>query len=107
MDSSDHIELRDYQQECVDTVDTLDSGSHLVQMATGLGKTVTFSRLTRRGRMLVLSHRDELVYQPVKYFDVPVGIEKGRARSNGEEVVSASVQTLSRRPDVFGPGDFD
>lgn len=107
LDSSDHIELRDYQQECVDTVDALDSGSHLVQMATGLGKTVTFSRLARRGRMLVLSHRDELVYQPVKYFDVLVGIEKGRARSNGEEVVSASVQTLSRRPDVFGPGDFD
>ncbi len=101
------ITLRDYQRECVDTVDALESGSHLVQMATGLGKTVTFSRIARKGRMLVLSHRDELVYQPVKYFDVPVGIEKGPARAGDEEVVSASVQTLSRRLDSIRPGEFD
>ncbi len=104
---SAQITLRDYQQECVETVNALKDGSHLVQMATGLGKTVTFSRLARHGRMLILSHRDELVYQPVKYFDVPVGIEKGQVRSDGEEVISTSVQTLSRRLDMFKPGEFD
>lgn len=33
------IELRDYRQECVETIDTLDGGGRLVQMATGPGKT--------------------------------------------------------------------
>lgn len=102
------IELRDYQRECVAAIDALDGGSHLVQMATGLGKTVTFSRIARPGRMLVISHRDELVYQPVKYFDCEVGIEKGPESSHGEEVVSTSVQTLARRLEsTFRPGEFD
>ena len=102
------IELRDYQRECVAAIDALDGGSHLVQMATGLGKTVTFSRIARPGRMLVISHRDELVYQPVKYFDCEVGIEKGPESSHGEEVVSTSLQTLARRLEsTFRPGEFD
>ncbi len=103
------ISLRPYQQECVDTIDALEGGAHLVQMATGLGKTVTFSAIKRRGRVLILSHRDELVRQPVRYYDCPVGIEKASETSNGEEVVSASVQTLSRagRLERFAPGAFD
>ena len=83
---------------------------HLVQMATGLGKTVTFANIHRHGRMLILSHRDELVAQPVKYFDCPVGIEKAERHSDGEPVVSGSVQTLSRGTRLernFKPGDFD
>ena len=104
------VTLRDYQRECIDVIAGLAGGSHLVQMATGLGKTVTFANIPRRGRMLVLSHRDELVYQPVRYFDCPVGIEKAGERSAGEEVVSASVQTLSRGSRLserFRPGEFD
>ncbi len=53
--SPDELVLRDYQQECVDICDSLGSGSHLVQMATGLGKTVTFSKIARKGRVLLLS----------------------------------------------------
>ncbi|MDE6424863.1 MAG: hypothetical protein K2K89_01825 [Ruminococcus sp.] len=34
--------LRDYQQECVDIIDRMESGSFLVAVATGLGKTVIF-----------------------------------------------------------------
>ena len=105
-----HITLRDYQRECIDVIGRLEGGSHLVQMATGLGKTVTFANIPRHGRVLVLSHRDELVNQPVRYFDCPVGIEKASTHSHGEEVVSASVQTLSRGSRLqrtFQPGDFD
>lgn len=109
MPASQPIALRPYQQECVDTINALEGGAHLVQMATGLGKTVTFSSIERRGRVLILSHRDELVRQPVKYYDCPVGIEKASEASNGEAVVSASVQTLSRpgRLERFAPGAFD
>ncbi len=101
------MELRPYQQECVDLVDAQPPGSYLIQMATGLGKTVTFSRFPRHGgRMLILSHREELAEQPRKYFACSFGVERGPCRSHGEEVVSASVQSLARRLDRFGPEDF-
>ena len=44
------IQLRDYQQECVDIINNTESGSYLVAVATGLGKTVIFSHIARRGR---------------------------------------------------------
>ncbi|WP_085545196.1 DEAD/DEAH box helicase [Dethiosulfovibrio salsuginis] len=100
-----HFKLRPYQEECLASIPEV--GAFLVQMATGLGKTVTFSNIPRRGRMLLLSHREELVRQPAKYFPCSFGIEQGKNRSRGESVVSASVQTISRRLEHFGRDDFD
>lgn len=99
--------LRPYQQECVVTLNQIDSGSHLVAMATGLGKTVVMPFIKSNGRVLILSHREELVNQPVKYFSTPVGFEQAKRRSNGEEIVCASVQSLVRRLDRFSPDEFD
>lgn len=99
------IKLRPYQQECIEAIP--ERGSFLIQMATGLGKTVTFSRIPRKGRMLILSHRDELVRQPAKYFDCSFGIEQAEYRSHGEEVVSASVQSLVRWLNKFDREEFD
>ena len=102
-------ELRDYQKECVDIINHTYSGNHLVVMATGLGKTVTMGGIERLGRTLILSHRDELVRQPQKYFDCSFGIEKANEESDQEEVVSASIQTISRssRLEKFSPDAFD
>lgn len=101
------MKLRDYQQECIDTIEAQPPGAYLVQMATGLGKTVTFANLPRHGeRMLILSHREELVEQPRKYFACSYGVERAEFTSHGEEVVSASVQSLAKRLDRFGPEDF-
>lgn len=97
--------LRPYQKECIEALP--ESGSVLVRMATGMGKTVMFSQIPRKGRMLILSHRKELVEQPAKYFDCSFGIEQGDRHSNGEEVISASVQSMVRRLDQFQPDDFD
>ena len=104
-----NIVLRDYQQECIDAIVKAGAGRHLVVMATGLGKTVTFAAIPRTGRTLILSHRDELVRQPEKYFNCSFGVEKASEYSNGEDVVSASVQTLrrDRRLHEFKEGDFD
>lgn len=99
--------LRDYQKECIDIINQKENGRYLVQMATGLGKTVTFANIPRKGRTLLLSHREELVNQPKKYFNCSFGIEQGKNYSNGEEVVSASVQSLARRLERFKPSDFD
>ena len=100
-------ELRPYQQECVDIIDNMEKGSGLVSMSMGLGKTVVFSHIKRKGRVLILSHREELVHQPEKYYDCSFGVERAEEFSNGEEVVSASVQTLVRRLHRFNPDDFD
>ena len=101
------ISLRPYQQECIDTILAQPPGSYLAQMATGLGKTVTFANIPRKGRVLLLSHREELVEQPRKYYDCSFGVERGQEKSHGEEVVSASVQSLVRRLDRFEPDAFD
>lgn len=101
------MELRPYQKECISAIEEQPSGSYLAQMATGLGKTVTFANIPRHGnRMLILSHREELVEQPRKYFDCSYGVERASSHSNGEEVVSASVQTMVRRLDRYDPDDF-
>lgn len=105
------ITLRPYQQECVNTIDALPDGAHsIVALATGLGKTVVISRINRKGRMLILSHRDELVRQPEKYFNCTFGIEKADEQaSETDEVVSASVQSLyhENRLHRYLPDAFD
>lgn len=101
------MELRDYQRECISVIEAQPPGAYLCQMATGLGKTVTFANIPRHGRVLLLSHREELVEQPRKYFNCSFGVERAEYRSHGEEVVSASVQTLTRRLSRFRPDDFD
>lgn len=101
------LQLRDYQQECIELIDNLEPGSYLIQMATGCGKTATFTNIKRKGRVLVLAHREELVTQPIKYYDCPVGIEMANHKSNNEPVVIASVMSLTHRLDKFKPDDFD
>lgn len=105
METSRRFELRPYQRECIEALP--QRGAFLVHMATGLGKTVTFSQIPRQGRMLILSHREELVYQPRKYFSCSYGVEQAGNKSNGEEVVSASVQSLVRRLKKFDEDAFD
>lgn len=101
------LELRDYQKEVLNIIDKLSPGSYLIQMATGLGKTATFANIRRKGKVLVLAHREELIKQPAKYYDCPVGCEMAELKSNGEEVVIASVQTLVHRLEKFSPDEFD
>lgn len=101
------LKLRDYQKECLDLIDNLQPGSYLIQMATGLGKTATFTNIKRKGRVLVLAHREELVTQPIKYYDCPVGIEMANSKSHREPVVIASVQSIVHRLEKFKPTEFD
>ncbi len=99
--------LRDYQKECIEKIEEVKEGNYLIVLPTGAGKTYVFSHIPRHGRVLILSHRDELVRQPQKYYDCSYGVEKAKEKSNGEEVVSASVQSLVRRLNRFDPYDFD
>lgn len=102
------MQLRPYQRECINTIESQHPGAYLIQMATGMGKTVTFANIPRQGRMLILSHREELVRQPIKYFSCRTGIEQADMHASPwDEVVSASIQSISRRLDRFSPDEFD
>ena len=80
------IELRPYQQECIEAIETADKdGTHrqLVALPTGTGKTILFSTAAKRrnGRSLILAHRDELIQQAVDkltmvWDNVSVGVVK-------------------------------
>ena len=115
------IVLRPYQIEAVDnTFKEWESvRSTLINLATGLGKSVCFSEVMRRwdvssqGRILLIAHRKELIYQAVahaKRAGLTSGIEMAGRYAKNEDVVIASVQSLNastRCGDCFGEGcDF-
>lgn len=113
-------ELRRYQLDAVAAIgrELERVRSTLLVLATGCGKTVTFSALARDivgqgGRVLVLAHRSELLEQAaatLRRLGLRAGIEQA-ARSVGPleccDVIVGSVATLQRsrlrsyEPDAF------
>lgn len=96
------MQLRPYQQECIETILRKGDGRYLCQLATGMGKTVIFANIPRAGNTLILSHRQELVMQPLKYFNCETAVEMGASSGNHlgkaiAPVTSASVQTMVKR----------
>jgi len=102
-------EYRPYQQECLDIMRKQLPGNYLIQMATGLGKTYTFAGLEDifKGRILILSHREELTKQPEKYFKSTFGREQGKIKSNNERIISGCVASMVNRLDRFNKDDFE
>lgn len=108
--------LRDYQQQCVDAIMDQPKGSKsLVVMATGLGKTGTFTHLpSESGRTLIVSSGKEIVTNPLQYYekDYPIGIEMGPFSAKKDfpdaQVVTASIQTISKpgRLHTFDKDEF-
>ncbi len=115
--------LRPYQTAAIDSVLnywTAGGGNPLVDMATGLGKSVTIGDLTQRlltaypqMRVLMLVHVRELVAQNAKALlsiwpAAPVGIYSaglGR-RDTSQRIIFASVQSVYRRAKEIGPFDL-
>ena len=97
--------LRDYQIEAIEKVMTSwqgnPSGSELLVLATGAGKTIIFSEIARRlaetGVLtLILAHRDDLLDQAIEKYhaikpEAIVGKVKGNINELGGEVTVASV----------------
>ena len=98
--------LRPYQLAAADAVCAAFARNRpavLIEMATGLGKTITFAEVARRlgRRTLVLAHREELLAQARDKIgwvwpDVSIGIVQGSRNEADADVVVASIQTLSR-----------
>jgi superfamily II DNA or RNA helicase len=101
--------LRPYQLEAVDAVRQAFGRGHrrvLFVMATGAGKTVTFSHITENAaakgnRVLILVHRVELLDQASQSLQA-MGVRHGliaaqRSMNLAPAVQIASVQTIARR----------
>lgn len=116
--------LRDYQREACDAVfDALNKhSSTLAVMATGLGKTVLFSEVALRwptelGRVLVIAHREELIFQAAEkighHTDEQCSIEMAEHRETDgvfgkSKVLVGCIYSLVRpkRLAKFNPDDF-
>jgi DNA repair protein RadD len=117
------MQLRDYQQEAVDAVfaywdrapSTLERpASPLVVMPTGSGKSPTIGETVRRlvqemdCRVLVATHRAELIKQDVKairsvWLDAPIGIYSASlGRKEIAQITVAGVQSISRQARKLG-----
>jgi superfamily II DNA or RNA helicase len=112
------IELRPYQHECIEAIETAENNGtnrQLVALPTGTGKTVIFCTVAkkRNGRTLILAHRDELIEQAVDkltmvWDDAKVGVVKAERNEIDKQVVVGSVQTVSRENRLEQlPTDFD
>lgn len=102
------MELRPYQTKAIQAIEE-DFRGHcrlILVMATGCGKTVVFSHIAKdvvsQGqRVLILAHREELLYQAQDKLLTACGVESSleKAQLEAEKespVVIASIQTLSQ-----------
>ncbi len=115
------MRLREYQSKAADAVfkSFEEHSSALVVMPTGSGKSVLFSHIIDQGdwgRVVVLAHREELIYQAAAHIERATGYapdiemsshyaDKSMFRRN--PVVVSSIQTQSRgRMERFDPNQF-
>ena len=112
--------LRDYQVKALEAIEGAwkDYRRIMVEMCTGAGKTILFSKLTERevkrgGRVLILAHSEELIGQAADKLKRATGLDCEREKadeyaSTTARVVVASIQTLSKdaRLMAFPPGHF-
>lgn len=112
------IELRPYQHECIEAIETAENNGtnrQLVALPTGTGKTIIFTTVAkkRNGRTLILAHRDELIEQAVDkltmvWDDANVGVVKAERNEIDKQIIVGSVQTVSRENRLEQlPTDFD
>ncbi|KAL4784050.1 P-loop containing nucleoside triphosphate hydrolase protein [Aspergillus varians] len=119
------IKLRDYQDECIQSVlDHIGQGHKRlgISLATGSGKTVIFTQLIGRistrntigDKTLIVVHRRELVDQAYQhcrraYPDRTVEIEMGNRVASGHgDIIIASVRSLTSKDRLakFDPRRF-
>ncbi|KAJ2892484.1 hypothetical protein MKZ38_009706 [Zalerion maritima] len=119
------IVLRDYQEECIESVLTAVDEGHKrlgVSLATGGGKTIIFTHLIGRlqaaskdaDQTLILAHRQELVEQAARhctstYPEKTIEIEMGKLHASGyADITVASVPSITSkdRLEKFDPGRF-
>lgn len=116
------IQLRDYQKTAIDTIEHELAHSRSIGQrhatvcgaCVGAGKSILIAEMSRRetqereGRVLILTHVQELVEQDAEKVALIIGIKPGvycaglGEKSVGDLIVVASVQSLARNPMACG-----
>ncbi len=114
---ADQLELREYQQEALDSLATMRQNRETIALlyhATGTGKTVTAVMDAKRcgGRVLFVAHTMELVNQAYNTFrDLWLEVSVGKFADNLKEpdahVVCGSIQSVALNLDQFQEDAFD
>lgn len=115
--SGEKLELREYQQEALDSLSQMRAKKETIALlyhATGTGKTVTAVMDAKRcgGRVLFVAHTMELVNQAFATFeslwnDVSVGKFAESIKDTESHVVCGSIQSVALNLDMFKDDDFD
>ena len=114
---ADQLELREYQQEALDALETMRQNRETIALlyhATGTGKTVTAVMDAKRcgGRVLFVAHTMELVNQAYNTFrdlwpEVTVGKYADNLKEPDNHVVCGSIQSIALNLDQFREDAFD
>ena len=101
------VKLRDYQIAGIDDILNAwkECKSVLFQMPTGTGKTTLFCEIARMftselypdKKVLIITHRKELVEQAFNRLDIDFGLSTGRISASFNEQHSAPIQVASIR----------
>ena len=115
--NGDKLELREYQQEALDSLQAMRDKKEtiaLLYQATGTGKTVTAVLDAKRvgGRTLFVAHTMELVNQAYNTFKslwqkTTVGKFADSVKDNDSNVICGSIQSVALNLDTFNDNDFD
>jgi len=110
------MELRPYQTECLDSIDSKAKeglSRQMVVLPTGSGKTVIFSELIKKRNVktLVIAHRIELLEQALDKLvrvapDVDAGIFSGDRKCHDKQVTIASIQAASNALELLRAEDY-
>lgn len=125
LDVNGVLRLRDYQVQAVDSVfeSFREYDALILVLATGLGKTIVSADVMLRwpepaGRVLFIAHVQELITQAQDKIDIhttyrpaiEMGINRGETNNTAllhkSRFVVASIQTLTRRKELFDPTEF-
>ncbi len=114
---ADQLELREYQQEALDSLEAMRKNHETIALlyhATGTGKTVTAVMDAKRcgGRVLFVAHTMELVNQACNTFrdlwpEVAVGKFADNLKEPDAHVVCGSIQSVALNLEQFRESDFD
>ena len=114
---ADQLELREYQQEALDSLAAMRQNRETIALlyhATGTGKTVTAVMDAKRcgGRVLFVAHTMELVNQAYNTFrdlwpEVSVGKFADNLKEPNAHVVCGSIQSVALNLDQFREDAFD
>lgn len=111
------IELRDYQEEAVQNLEAMREEGKTIALlyhATGVGKTITAATDAKRvgGRTLFLVNALKLVTQAKETFakvwpEASLGEYSGLQKETTQDVIFATVQSISKNLTQFGQNDFN